>query len=201
MDVTFVICTQMNLYIFNENRRGSVYGIGTYIRELTGVLKKSDIHVTVVHLMSEKPYIQMEDIDGIKHWYFSAPIPDQQATTDEQEQRERYRQNIVYLLQLYIRDKENLIFHLNFSPRESLIEALKNVFECKIVSVVHYSDWGFTIFDNLQRLHKILKGEGPDSLDENVKNRLKEKKRIMQKRIIVFVCQITCGRYCVGIMD
>jgi glycosyltransferase len=175
MDGTFVNCTQMNLYIFNENSRGAVYGIGTYIRELTDVLKKSDIHVTVIHLMSDKPHIQAEETDGISHRYFPAPMLEQR-TTSEQEQRERYRQNIVYLLQLYIRDKENLIFHFNFSLYGSLIKALKNAFECRIVSVVHFSDWGFTVFDNLQRLRKILKEEGSDSLGENVKKSVEEEK-------------------------
>ncbi len=30
----------MNLYIFNETRRGAIFGIGTYIRELVNCLKR-----------------------------------------------------------------------------------------------------------------------------------------------------------------
>jgi hypothetical protein len=41
MDVFAVM--MMNLHIFNETRRGAVYGVGTYIRELTAVLKGSGI--------------------------------------------------------------------------------------------------------------------------------------------------------------
>ena len=49
----------MNLYIFNETRRGAIFGIGTYIRELVIALKDSDIHISIINLMSDKPQIQM----------------------------------------------------------------------------------------------------------------------------------------------
>lgn len=51
----------MNLFIFNENRRGTVFGIGTYIRELTLALKDSDIHISVVNLLSDQPQIHIEE--------------------------------------------------------------------------------------------------------------------------------------------
>jgi len=165
----------MTLYIFNETRRGSVFGVGTYIRELTDALKNSTISICVIHLFSDKPYIQTEETDGLKQWYFPAAIPDQR-TTNEQEQRERYQLNIVYLLQLYIQDKKELLFHLNFPQCGSLIESLKSAFECRIVSVAHFSEWGFTVFDNLPRLRNILNGGEPDSLSEKVKKSVEEEK-------------------------
>lgn len=94
----------MSLHIFNETRRGAVYGVGTYIRELTAALRNSDIHVNVVNLFSEKPHIQTEDVNGIRYWHFPAPELEQQ-TYDLQKQRNLYSRNIVYLLQLHIQDK------------------------------------------------------------------------------------------------
>ena len=64
----------MNLYIFNETRRGAIFGIGTYIRELVIALKDSDIHISIINLMSDKPQIQIDNIDGINYWYFPNPI-------------------------------------------------------------------------------------------------------------------------------
>lgn len=69
----------MNLYIFDETRRGAVFGVGTYIQELNIALKNSDINICVVHLISTKPQIQIEEIDGIKHLYFPAPIQEQRT--------------------------------------------------------------------------------------------------------------------------
>ena len=59
----------MNLYIFHTSSEASVYGIGTYIHELTTVLRHSGIKVCVVNLRAHKPQIQMEETsDGIKRW-------------------------------------------------------------------------------------------------------------------------------------
>ncbi|MCL2650952.1 MAG: hypothetical protein FWD60_08015 [Candidatus Azobacteroides sp.] len=104
MDTTF-----MNLYIFNETRRGAEYGVGTYIRELIGALKNSNINICVVSLISDKLQIQTEEIDGIKHLYIPKAIADQR-TTDNKKLWELYFRNVVYLLRLHIPDKTNLIF-------------------------------------------------------------------------------------------
>ena len=165
----------MNLYIFNETRRGAVFGIGTYIRELTFALKNSSLHICVINLLSDKPYIQMEKIDNIEHWHFPSPIPEQR-TSDSQKQRASYFRNVVYLLQLHIKDKKDLVFHLNYHQNESLVSELKEAFDCKIISVAHFSDWGFTVFDNLNRLRNILNEEHPDSFSENVKKSFEEER-------------------------
>jgi glycosyltransferase len=189
----------MNLYIFNETRRGAVYGVGTYIRELTDALTKSNIHVCVVNLLFDKLHIQTEETDGIRQWYFPAPIPEQR-TSDNQEQRGLYFRNIVYLLQLYIKDKKDLIFHLNFPQCGSLVEELKKVFDCIVVSAVHFSEWGFTIFDNPERLRNILREEHPDNFGESVKKSVEEEKSYYPKvdRIIClssYMQEILCRDY------
>ncbi len=165
----------INLYIFNETRRGAVYGVGTYIRELTVALKNSDIDVCVVNLMSDKSKILLEETDGILQWHFPAPILEQR-TIDPQKQWNLYYRNVVYLMQLHIRDKKYLVFHLNYHQSDSLAEALKKAFDCRIVSVAHFTDWGFTVFDNLPRLRNILNEVHPDSFGENVKKSFEEEK-------------------------
>jgi glycosyltransferase len=189
----------MNLYILNEIRRGSIYGIGTYIRELTAALKDSDINICVVNLTSDKPQIQTEQTDGIRHWHFPLAIPDQR-TTSNQKQCELYFRNVVYLLQLHIEDKKNLIFHLNFFESGKLAEELKNAFACEIVSVAHFSGWGFTVYDNPERLRRILNEEHPDSLGENLKKTFEEEKLYYMKtdRIIClsnYMREILCRDY------
>jgi len=148
----------MNLYIFNQTRRGALFGVGTYIQELTAALKDTGITICVVNLMSDKPQILTEEIDGIKHWHIPKVIADQR-TTDNQKQWELYFRNVVYLLRLHIKDKKDLIFHLNFYQSGKLAEELKNAFSCKIVSVAHFSEWGFSVYDNLERLRRILNEE------------------------------------------
>lgn len=157
----------MNLYIFNQNRRGAVFGVGTYIHELVTALKNSGINVRVVNLLSEKPQIQTERIEGVEYWHFPLAMPDQR-TKNEQEQWDLYYQNIIYLLRLHIKDKENLIFHLNFFESGKLAEELKNAFDCQLVAVSHFFDWGFTIYDNPERLSRILREKHPDALEKKL---------------------------------
>jgi glycosyltransferase len=189
----------MNLYIFNQTRRGALFGVGTYIRELTAALKESDITICVVHLISEKPQIQTEEIDGIQHWHFPSVIPDQRTTSDSK-QWEIYFRNIVYLLRLHIKNKKELIFHLNFFESGKLAEELKSAFDCSIVAVAHFSGWGFTIFDNPERLRNILKEEHPDNFGENLKKSFEEEKAYYSKadRIIClsnYMKEILCRDY------
>ncbi|MCC8134241.1 MAG: TIGR04157 family glycosyltransferase [Tannerellaceae bacterium] len=176
----------INLYIFNETRRGAAYGVGAYIRELTAVLKDSNIKVCIVNIASDKPQIQTEETDGIRQWYIPKVIA-QQRTIEDQKIDDLYYRNVVYLLQLHIEDKKNLVFHLNYNQCGSLAEELKNAFDCKLIAVSHFTEWGFKIYDNLPRLRTTLKEEDPDSLEESVKKSFEEDRSYYSK-----VDQVIC---------
>jgi len=189
----------MNLYIFNETRRGSEYGVGTYIQELTFALKDCDVNICIVHLISDKPQIYREEINGIQHWHFPKVIADQR-TTSEQKNWELYYRNIAWLLRLHIKDKNDVIFHLNYSQSPQLAEELKNAFVCRIVSVVHFTDWGFTIFDNPEQLRRILQDPHPDSMGEKLQKKFEDEKTYYTKvdRIICmshYMKEILCRDY------
>ncbi|MDR1223238.1 MAG: TIGR04157 family glycosyltransferase [Tannerella sp.] len=143
-----------NLYLFNESSRASVYGIGTYIRALSAALKNSAVNVCVVYLRSDKPQMETEETDGFKQWYIPAPgIPDRGTG---QQANESYYRNVVYLLQLHITDRENLIFHLNYWQGRPLVNELKRAFTCRVLFTIHYTGWGFSLSGNLSRLADIL---------------------------------------------
>lgn len=170
----------MNLYVFNERRRGTEYGVGTYIYQLTAALKNSNINICVVNLTSEKPQIQIEVIDSIKYWHFPLAIPDLRTTSNDK-QRELYFRNIVYLLRLHIKDKEKLIFHLNYCQSAKLAEELKNAFDCRVVGISHFSEWSFKIFENLPRLRGILNSDEPDVFEEDIKKGFEAEKAYYTK--------------------
>lgn len=176
----------MNLYIFNQTRRGTIFGVGTYIRELTQALKGCGINVCVVNLISEKFQIQKEQVEGIEYWYFPLAIYDQR-TKSNQEQWELYYRNIVYLLQLHIKDRNDLIFHLNFSECSRLAEELKNVFNCSIVATLHFFDWGFTVYDNLPRLQHILRKKHPNGFEDNLQKTF-EREKLYYSKVDHVIC-------------
>lgn len=189
----------MNLFIFNENRRGTVFGIGTYIRELTLALKDSDIHISVVNLLSDQPQIHIEEKDGILYWHIPEPVSEYWSV-DNKEQRMLYFSNLVYLLQLQIKDQTDLVFHLNYHRNNTFADRLRETFDCKIVSVAHFSDWGFSVFDNPQHLRNILNEEKLDSFSANVKSLFEDEKEDYMKvdHLIVlsdYMREIICRDY------
>ena len=174
----------MNLYIFNQSRRGgAVYGVGTYIRELTAALKDSEIKVYVVNLASLKPQIQKEEIDGIQYWHFPAPV---QWTESNPYQWALYYRNIVYVLQLHSKDKKELIFHLNYMENKPLADALKSVFDCKTVLVVHYLRSVMTLLGNISRIRRIISqpDEPADLLEISAKESFLDEKELLQSHSI-----------------
>ena len=146
---------KLNLYVFNEKSRAAVYGIGTYIRELTGALSGGNVNICVVHLKADKPQIQFEEQDGIRHWYFPDAMH-KQLTIDHKKKSELFYRNIAFLLRLHIEDKNNLIFHLNYNQSRKLAEELKKIFDCRIVTAIHYLDWCFSLSGNISRFRQIL---------------------------------------------
>ena len=175
----------MNLYIFNKLSQASVFGIGTYIRELTDALRHSNINVCVINFWSDKPQIQSEEIDGIKHWHFPEPKREQRST-DLKKQLELYHRNIVYLLQILIEDKKDLIFHLNYMDCKPLADSLRAVFDCKIVLVVHYLESIITLLGNISRFRRIISqtNELTDKEEISAKVSFQEEKEILQSHSI-----------------
>ena len=147
-------------------RLGSVYGVGTYIRELTLVLKNCDVNVCVIILNSDKLQIMSEKIDGILHYYIPSPI---KWSKELQEQWELYHRNVVYWLQLRIKDKKNLIFHLNYIEKSGLAAELKKAFDCRIVLTVHSLEWSFRLSGDLTHFRKIFKSLQSVQDDEDQK--------------------------------
>ena len=145
----------MNLYIFVGTGMGAEYGIGTYIRELTVALRNSPINVCVVKLVSGKPQIQIEEIDNIRYLFIPRPVIEQRII-DSKKRDELYTRNVTYLLQLYIEDKNNLVFHLNYMEHKALADALKKTFDCKIVSVVHYLMSLMSLSGNIRKFGRII---------------------------------------------
>ena len=169
----------MNLYIFNKSSIAAAFGVGTYIHELTEALRYSNINVCVINIWSDKPQIQSEEINGINHWYFPEPLREQR-TTDQQKQLDLYHRNIVYLLQLLIKDKKKLIFHLNYLDCKPMADSLKAVFNCRIITSIHYFNWCFTLFGNVTRFRKIITSKDNDPFNNKIEKLYREDKELLK---------------------
>ena len=186
--VQFIV-SMINLYIFNEVSRAAVYGVGTYIKELVTALKNSNINICVVHLRSEKPDEESEKSENIRHWYIPSPIG-RNVSLDWEQQSELYFRNVVYLLQMDIKDTNNLIFHLNFNQSGKLIEKLRESFACKITTTIHYLNWCFSLSGNILRFRELIANLN-DSEEYIKKDFLKEKEFFKLPDKVICLSEVT----------
>lgn len=172
----------INLYIFSNKSRGGLYGVGTYIRELITVLrsKSNSIHIHVVHILCDQLQIEKKEVKDVSYWYFPEPISKEWNLLD-QEQRKVYSRNIVYLLRNYIQDQKNLVFHLNSYRDKSLALELKIAFDCKVITVTHFSEWSSVIHDNLEKLRIILRKKETNELEDLIQKSFEEERTCYER--------------------
>jgi glycosyltransferase len=178
----------VNLYIFNENSRATVYGIGTYLKELTSSLKNSAINITVIYLRDE-PVVRMEEIGGIKHWHIPDTIEDTYYLDYDSRSKQYYR-NVTNLLLLHIKDTQRLVFHLNYNHNKFLAEALKETFDCKLVFAIHYLNWSFGLFGNISYFRQILSLKETDNDGKSKKSIIESYRK--EKELFDTVDRILC---------
>lgn len=159
------------IYIFSARSRAAVYGIGTYISQLTSCLKNAGIDFAVIYLYAEEREVTQTEKNG----YPQISIPAVNMDNGEKS-AERYNRNLVYLLKDFIREKEETerIFHLNFMSDNNLVDCLRNNFNCKILLTVHYTEWSFALLGDLDRLKQILRKR---------KSRLKPYEKHLKKKV------------------
>ena len=62
-----------NLYVFNVNTRGAMYGIGTYIEQLAKCSIKRDMNVSIVEINAPCEEFKVETKNGIRYIYIPWP--------------------------------------------------------------------------------------------------------------------------------
>ena len=163
----------MNLYLFNANDGAAMYGLGTYLKEVTYALKDTAINIHIVHLHSTRQEFEIEvrqnaRTNQVEHWYIPE-VHDEDTFSGSVQKLEDYYHNVTYLLRLYIKDVKDLIFHFNFNQCHCLAKELKMVFNCKTVATIHYFRWAFELHGNLSRLHALkMKSENQRNLSEQM---------------------------------
>lgn len=145
--------TKKKVYIFNSNSRAAVYGIGTYITQLTDCLQEEDIEFGLIHIHAEGDEVAITEKEG----YQQISIPDLLVLAISKADQ-YYARNIAYLLKELIPYEKGVeyIFHLNFMNNPELVSSLKRMFKCKVILVAHYSNWSFSLLGDYSKLQQIL---------------------------------------------
>lgn len=177
--------TKKKVYIFNNNSRAAVYGIGTYIAQLIDCLKEENIEFGLIYIHAEGQEVTITEQEG----YQLISIPTSNSSNIRSS--EYYTRNIAYLLKEFIPVEKGAeyIFHLNFMSNPALVSNLKKMFKCKVILVAHYSNWSFTLLGDNFRLQRILAKEPKkrDYIEQNIVKDVKEDTKMIAK-CDKFVC-------------
>lgn len=148
-----------DIYLFNENSRASIYGIGTYLKQVTNCLQ--NIKNIRLHLVELKSSVQHFTIEEKEIRTFRIP-----NVYEKGQPKERYYRNAYYLLAPYInKNKNKLSFHLNYTQEYPLIEYFKKVYpRCQIYYTIHYLSWCFVLKGNTSYFRRIVQSSHPELL-------------------------------------
>ena len=142
----------------------------------------------MVNIKQDISNIHIEELDGIKYWSIPSPVSEQ-WTIDTKKENDLYAYNLVSYLQIHITNKKNLVFHLNYCNCK-LFEELKNVFDCKIITTIHFFEWCHSLFGNVTHFRKIISNH--DSVQDDIYKKVIEVSYADEKDFFELTDHIIC---------
>ena len=144
-----------HIYLINNDSPASMYGVGTYIKQLLKCLDGGDMRVTIVNLESSQETHNISEENNIR----TLNIPSCHSSTQEKDQN-RYQKYVSFLLTYYIDSNEENIFHFNFLQYCPMAKMLREQYpNCRILLTLHYINWLMELKGNSKALKPILKKE------------------------------------------
>lgn len=158
-----------SVYLFNETSRAAIYGIGTYIKQMTAAFAtQCDISLTVVTMNHAEKEFTIKTEDKVR--YINIPDHKTNYQLDADKNQERFYQSVLFLISPYINAEHKNIFHFNYNHSEAIIGLLKKKYpNCKVVFTIHYQNWCFYLKGNTSYFRKIITTAEDGLKDENEK--------------------------------
>jgi glycosyltransferase len=140
----------ISLFILKPNIRGTQYGIGTYLIQLTNaLLKVEDINIFIINYQSDiyKEYKVVSTSPKLIEIFIPTPI----IKIRDEKQTMRYATQVVKFLTPYLSTDTDAIFQVNYPDALPIVKQLKSRFSSKIISVIHSAQWHFMFHGNKQK--------------------------------------------------
>lgn len=122
-----------HIYILDNNFNGTVFGVGTYLKNLISVLKDESLLVTIVKLFTRNDSVEVFFENNIRYIHIPAVRVNQRSNN--------YYRNIFYILYPYINSNDENILHMNYRKGNELFLKLKEYFCFKFILTWHYASW------------------------------------------------------------
>lgn len=162
-----------NIIILDEYTSSLHNGIGTFLKELIGCLKKLNVNICLIEFNTPQKGFEIKEEENIKRIQF--PVFQKGGFLANYKIIDKF-------LRLYIEDSGNNLFMLNHSPCEKLLETIKLSFPLsKLTFTIHEFSWtNYLLGDEIklsQLVHPIRK-EKKDSPIYSLVNYFKEEQRM-----------------------
>lgn len=169
-----------HIYIFDKNSIASIYGIGTYQKQLIWALAGlPNYSINYVNLRSDEMEFSVENKNECR--YFT--IPNDYVVSKKNEERYYVRVFFLLLPYLTIDDRDVSIFHFNYKDFLHIIPLIKQYIpRSKVVVTIHSQTWVFACNGNLNCFRNI-KEKDAFLLSENeqsIKKSFEDEKRLYQ---------------------
>lgn len=161
-------------FLVNNASRAAVYGIGTYIKQLADYIQCSlpQYELCFLDIYSDvKEFTVEKDERNFPHYRIPSFMGRGKSFP--------YYRYILFLLDTYVREEEEVIFHFNYSQHFDLIRLIKTKYKfSRVLYTVHYLNWCFTLNGNLTRFRKLIHNETEDEIKQNIQKEYQNDKRL-----------------------
>ncbi|MDR1201549.1 MAG: glycosyltransferase [Tannerellaceae bacterium] len=164
-----------NIFIINQQSKSTNYGIGTYTRQLTEVFRKLPVCLYIINVGGAGE-VSKEEKDGVCY----INIPRSRQTLDPfNKNYDRYLRNVYYTIRLNVRIEDDNTFFFNHMNLSRLGELLKKNIKCRIILIVHYMDWSFTLLGDIKKMKEIIK-QPSNSMEESIVRAFESERQCMR---------------------
>lgn len=159
----FIIEMKHHIYIFDEHSRSSIYGIGSYIRQLQSVFAGNrEVELCVFVLCALDEEYKVEKSGNCQYVYI--PLNKRKIISSE------YYRHIRFILRENIIASSDKYFIFSYSQHVDLMKWMKSNYPNSLMYfVVHYQEWRFK--SDIKHYQTIIqKGGAEDLLSEKDKS-------------------------------
>lgn len=162
-------------FLINNRSIASVYGIGTYTEQLTECLQNTKLlyELSFIDINTDiKEFTVSTDKYGLLHYN----IPSHKGNN----YLSAYYRYILYILSLYVKSDEEVVYHFNYCHHQELISLLKaNYKHCRVFYTIHYLRWCFILNGNLSRFRKIINKDAENETEKIVQSEYVDCKHLL----------------------
>nr|WP_319512075.1 glycosyltransferase family 4 protein [uncultured Draconibacterium sp.] len=128
---------KINWIILKSKDRGTCYGVGTFIKQLSiGLTKKDNINVYILEIGTvTTKFFGIYKRNGIT--ILEIPLPYEKKNTDTKNNQEKLAKNLSRIVSQYIPERSLNIIHMNYTFQYFIAISLKNILNGKLIFTQH----------------------------------------------------------------